>query len=93
LREASFNSEKIVSGPCISVRSLIKKIIIACSTDKGDAGRLILIANKCSIVRNAPGRMNMHPPRQSEGDQAVAETRKAEAGEGDRRQKAWQSVY
>jgi hypothetical protein len=29
----------------------------------GDAGRLTLVANKCSIIRNAPGRMNMHPPR------------------------------
>jgi hypothetical protein len=29
----------------------------------GDAGRLTLVPNKCSIVRNSPGRMNMHPPR------------------------------
>jgi hypothetical protein len=93
LRETSFNSEKIVWSPRISVRSLIKKIIVAYSTDKGDAGRLIIIANKCSIIRNAPGRMNMHLPRQSEGDQAVTETRKAEAGEGDKRRKAWRSVY
>jgi hypothetical protein len=37
------------------VRSLYKKkIIVACPTDKGDPGRLTIIANKCSIVRNAP---------------------------------------
>jgi hypothetical protein len=99
----------------------IKKITVACPTDKGDAGRLpssptstplcemllaewicirpddtgtlTLVANKCSIVRNAPGRMNMHPPRQSEGDEVVTETRKAEAGEGDRRWKVGRSVY
>jgi hypothetical protein len=29
----------------------------------GDGGTLTIIANKCSIVRNAPCRMNMHPPR------------------------------
>jgi hypothetical protein len=63
LREASFNSEKIVSGPRISVRSLYKKITVACLTDKGDPSRLTIVANKCSIVRNAPCRMNMHPPR------------------------------
>jgi hypothetical protein len=64
LREASFNSEKIVSGPRVSVRSLYKKkITVACPTDKGDPGRLTIIANKCYIVRNAPCRMNMHPPR------------------------------
>jgi hypothetical protein len=46
------------------VRSLYKKkIIVACPTDKGDPGRLTIIANKCSIVRNAPCRMNMHPLR------------------------------
>jgi hypothetical protein len=37
--------------------------------------------------------MNMHPPRQSEGDEAVTETRKEEAGEGDRRWKAGWRVY
>jgi hypothetical protein len=40
----------------------IKKIIVACPIDKGDAGRLTLVTNTCSIVRNAPGRMNMHSP-------------------------------
>jgi hypothetical protein len=29
-----------------------------------DGGTLTIITNKCSIVRNAPSRMNMHPPRQ-----------------------------
>jgi hypothetical protein len=29
----------------------------------GDCGTLTIVANKCSIVRNAPCRMNMHPPR------------------------------
>jgi hypothetical protein len=29
----------------------------------GDTGALTIVANKCSIVRNAPCRMNMHPPR------------------------------
>jgi hypothetical protein len=29
----------------------------------GDGGTLTIITNKCSIVRNAPCRMNMHPPR------------------------------
>jgi hypothetical protein len=33
----------------------IKKIIVACLTDKGDADILTLVANKCSIVQNAPG--------------------------------------
>jgi hypothetical protein len=28
----------------------IKKITVACPTDKGDVGRLTLVANKCSIV-------------------------------------------
>jgi hypothetical protein len=37
--------------------------------------------------------MNMHPLRQSEGDEAVTETRKVEARKGDRRRKAGQSVY
>jgi hypothetical protein len=41
----------------------IKKITVACPADTGDAGRLTLVANKCSILRNAPGRLNMHPPR------------------------------
>jgi hypothetical protein len=50
LREASFNSEKIVSGPRVSVRSLYKKITVACPTDKGDPSRLTIVANKCSIV-------------------------------------------
>jgi hypothetical protein len=51
LREASFNSEKIVSGPRVSVRSLYKKmIIVACPTDKGDPGRLTIVANMCSIM-------------------------------------------
>jgi hypothetical protein len=30
----------------------------------GDAGTLNLVANKFSIVRNAPDRLNMHSPRQ-----------------------------
>jgi hypothetical protein len=47
LREASFNSEKIVSGPRVSVRSLNKKKInVACPTDKGDPGRLTIVANE-----------------------------------------------
>jgi hypothetical protein len=29
----------------------------------GDAATLTIVANKCSIVRNAPCSMNMHPPR------------------------------
>jgi hypothetical protein len=29
----------------------------------GDGGTLTIVANKCSIVRNAPCRLNMHPPR------------------------------
>jgi hypothetical protein len=37
--------------------------------------------------------MNMHPPRLSEGDEAVTETRKAEVGERDKRQNAEQSIY
>jgi hypothetical protein len=37
--------------------------------------------------------MNMHLPRQSEGDEVVMETRKTEAGEGDRRRKARWSVF
>jgi hypothetical protein len=28
-----------------------------------DGGTLTIVTNKCSIVRNAPCRMNMHPPR------------------------------
>jgi hypothetical protein len=28
-----------------------------------DGGTLTIVANKCSIVRNDPCRMNMHPPR------------------------------
>jgi hypothetical protein len=36
--------------------------------------------------------MNMHPPRQSEGNKVVMETRKAEIGEGDRRWKAVRSI-
>jgi hypothetical protein len=28
-----------------------------------DSGTLTIVANKCSIVGNAPCRMNMHPPR------------------------------
>jgi hypothetical protein len=28
-----------------------------------DGGTLTIVANKCSILRNAPCRMNMHPPR------------------------------
>jgi hypothetical protein len=52
LRETSFNSEKIVSGPRVSVRSLYKKkIIVACPTDNVDAGRLTIVTNKCFIVR------------------------------------------
>jgi hypothetical protein len=55
--------KKIVSGPRVRVRSLYKKkITIFFPTDKGDPGRLTIIANKCSIIRNAPCRMNMHPP-------------------------------
>jgi hypothetical protein len=50
LREVSFNSERIVSGPRVSVRSLYKKITVACPNDKGDAGRLTIVANKCSIM-------------------------------------------
>jgi hypothetical protein len=46
-----------------ALEAYIKKITVACSADKGDPGRLTIIANKCSIVRNAPCRMNMHPPR------------------------------
>jgi hypothetical protein len=47
LSEASFNSEKIVSGPRVSVRSLYKKkITVACPTDKGDPGRLSIVANE-----------------------------------------------
>jgi hypothetical protein len=37
--------------------------------------------------------MNMHPPRQSEGDELVTEMRKAEAEEGDRRRKVGWSIY
>jgi hypothetical protein len=59
----------------------------------GDDGTLTLNANNCSIVRNALGQMNMHPPEQSEGDEAVMEMRKAEVGEGDKRRKAGRSVY
>jgi hypothetical protein len=56
--------QKKVSGPRVCVRSLYKKkITVACPTDKGDRGRLTIVANKCSIVRNAPCLMNMHPPR------------------------------
>jgi hypothetical protein len=41
-----------VLGSRVSVRSLYKKkIIVACPTDKGDAGRLTISTNKCSIVR------------------------------------------
>jgi hypothetical protein len=29
----------------------------------GDGGTLTIVTNKCSIVRNAPCQMNMHPPR------------------------------
>jgi hypothetical protein len=36
--------------------------------------------------------MNMYPPRQSEGNKVVMETRKAEAREGYRRWKAVQSI-
>jgi hypothetical protein len=51
LREASFNLEKIVLGPRVSVKSLYKKkIIVACLIDKGDACRLTIVANKCSIM-------------------------------------------
>jgi hypothetical protein len=32
-------------------QAYIKKITVACPTDKGDAGRLTIVANKCSIVR------------------------------------------
>jgi hypothetical protein len=34
----------------------------------GDGGTLTIVANKCSIVRNAPCRMNMHPPRHPDPD-------------------------
>jgi hypothetical protein len=47
---SKFQFGKIVSGPRVSIRSLYKKIIVACPTDKGDAGRLTIIANKCSIM-------------------------------------------
>jgi hypothetical protein len=48
---SKFQFRKIVSGPRVSVRSLYKKkIIVACPTDKGDAGRLTIGANKCSIM-------------------------------------------
>jgi hypothetical protein len=50
LREASFNPEKIVSGPRVSVRSLYKKDNRSLLTDKGNAGRLTIFANKCSIM-------------------------------------------
>jgi hypothetical protein len=82
---ASFNLEKIVSGPRVSVRSLYKKdnhslpdrqrrsglTIVAnkCSImplagiRPGDGGTLTIVANKISVVRNAPCRMNMHLPR------------------------------
>jgi hypothetical protein len=59
----------------------------------GNVGTQTLVANKCSIVRNAHGQIYMHLPRQSEGDEAVMETRKAEAGEGGRRWKVGQSIY
>jgi hypothetical protein len=61
---SKFEFRKIVSGPRVSIRSLHKKkTTVACPTDKGDPGKLTIVANKCSIVRNAPCRMNMHPPR------------------------------
>jgi hypothetical protein len=47
---SKFQFRKIVLGPRVSVRAYIKKINIACPTDKGNAGRLTIIANKCSIV-------------------------------------------
>jgi hypothetical protein len=37
--------------------------------------------------------MNMHPPQQIEGDEAMTEMRKAEVGEGDRRRKVGRSLY
>jgi hypothetical protein len=49
---SKFQFRKIVSGPRVSVRSLYKKkITVACPTDKGDAGRLNIVATKCCIVR------------------------------------------
>jgi hypothetical protein len=62
LRKASFNSKKNSVGPTRQRQAYIKKITIACPTDKGDPGRLTIVTNKCSIVRNAPCRMNMNPP-------------------------------
>jgi hypothetical protein len=74
-------------------RTLGLAILVAPPLRPVDNGTLTLVANKCSIVRNAPGQMNMHLPRQSEGDEAVMDTRKAEVGEGDRRWKVGRSVY
>jgi hypothetical protein len=53
LREASFNLEKIVSGHASASEAYIIKITVACPTDKGDAGRLPIVANKCSIMSMA----------------------------------------
>jgi hypothetical protein len=46
LREASFNYEKIVSAHASALEAYIKKIIVACPTDKGDLGRQTVIANE-----------------------------------------------
>jgi hypothetical protein len=49
---SKFQFRKNSVRPTRQCQKLIwKKITIACPTDKGNAGRLTIIANKCSIVR------------------------------------------
>jgi hypothetical protein len=58
---SKFQLKKYCQAHASASEAYIKKITVACSTNKGDRGRLTIVVNKCSIVRNAPCRMNMHP--------------------------------
>jgi hypothetical protein len=46
LKEASFNSEKYCRSHASASAAYIKKIIVACPTDRGDPGRLTIVANE-----------------------------------------------
>jgi hypothetical protein len=52
---SKFQFRKNSTGPTRQCqKSIEKKIIVACPTGKGDAGRQTLVANKCSIVWMPP---------------------------------------